>query len=160
MRTEGWLRGCCCGQSFQTAAGPHFQERPGALSSPLFLCTSPSPQGGTEKAPADPRSRRRTHHLPGVADPKPSCRRAGRDLAPSQCGLRSFDHLWTNAQLGAAAGAALGQPGATGSLINQALAFEASAGSQGEPERLHLLAAGSLPLPTLLGVESPGVTGP
>ena len=52
---------------------------------------------------------------------------------------------WTNAQLGAGAGAALGQPGAAGSLVNQAPAFEASASSLGEPEQLDLLAAGSPP---------------
>ena len=40
----------------------------------------------------------------------------------------------------------LGQPGATGCLVNQALAFEASVSSLGEPEQLDLLATGA-PLP-------------
>lgn len=74
----------------------------------------------------------------------------GLDLASDP-----LTHPWTNAQLGAGAGAALGQPGATGSLVNQAPAFEASASSLGEPEQLDLLAAGAPPP----GLESPEVTG-
>lgn len=54
-------------------------------------------------------------------------------------GLRSFDP-----PLGTAcAGTDLGQPGATGSLVNQA--FEASASSLGGPEHPELLAAGVPP---------------
>lgn len=55
-------------------------------------------------------------------------------------------HLWANAQLGAGAGPALGQPGAAGSLVNQAPAFEASAGSWESLRSLIFLPQALLPL--------------
>lgn len=54
-------------------------------------------------------------------------------------------HPRTNAPLGASAGTDPGQHGATGGLVNQASAFEASKSSLGEPEQLDLLTAGARP---------------
>lgn len=45
--------------------------------------------------------------------------------------LDPLTHSWANAQFGAGSGTDLGQLGASGSLINQAPAFEASANSLG-----------------------------
>lgn len=54
-------------------------------------------------------------------------------------------HPRTNAQLRAGAGTDPGQHGATGGLVNQASAFEASKSSLGEPQQLDLLMAGAHP---------------
>lgn len=72
---------------------------------------------------------------------------ARRNRPGPEPGLASdlLTHLGTNAQLRAGAGTDPGQHGATGGLVNQASAFEASKSSLGEPEQLDLLTAGARP---------------